>query len=91
MRLDKYLKVARILKKRTLSKELADADRVTINGKVAKPASLVQVGDVLEISFGNKIITIKVLGLAKQASKHDAAALYEIVNERFIEQETANS
>lgn len=87
MRLDKYLKVARILKKRTLSKELADQERVFINGRVAKPSTLVQIGDVLEIHFGNKVITVKVLGIAKQASKNDAANLYEIIEERFITSE----
>ncbi|MGL5541529.1 MAG: RNA-binding S4 domain-containing protein [Erysipelotrichaceae bacterium] len=85
MRIDKYLKVARVLKKRTLSKELADMERVTINGKVAKPASLVGVGDLVEIHFGNKVLTIRVLQLAKQASKNDAANLYEVVSETQLE------
>ncbi len=85
MRIDKYLKVARVLKKRTLSKELADLNRVSINGKVAKPASLVSVGDLVEIQFGNKVLTIKVLQLAKQVSKSDAATLYEVISETQLE------
>lgn len=85
MRVDKFLKVARILKKRTLSKELADQERVLINGKVAKPSSTLAINDEVEIFFGNKVIKIKILGIAKQASKADASNLYEILEERRLE------
>lgn len=85
MRVDKFLKVARILKKRTLSKELADQERVMINGKVAKPSSTLSINDEVEIFFGNKVIKIRILGIAKQASKADASNLYEILEERKIE------
>ena len=60
MRLDKYLKVARILKRRTISKELAENSRVLVNGKVAKPAKEVNIGDVIEIVYGNRVLKVKV-------------------------------
>ena len=58
MRLDKYLKVARILKRRTISKELAENSRVLVNGKVAKPAKEVNIGDVIEIVYGNRVLKV---------------------------------
>ncbi len=84
MRLDKYLKVARILKKRTLSKQLADEQRVLVNGKVAKPAHDVKIGDVLTVQFGNKEVELRILNIVKQANKHDAELLYEIIAEREL-------
>ncbi|MEG0823333.1 MAG: RNA-binding S4 domain-containing protein [Erysipelotrichaceae bacterium] len=85
MRLDKYLKVARILKKRSISKELADTSRVFINGKVAKPSTEVKVNDLIKIVFGYRELTIKVLDIAKQANKNDAALLFEVVDEVIVE------
>lgn len=82
MRLDKYLKVARISKRRSIGKELADNDRILINGKVAKPSSDVKEGDILTIYFGQKELVIKVLMLAKQVNKHDAALMFEILEEK---------
>mgnify|MGYP000031295817 FL=1 len=66
MRLDKYLKTARILKRRTVSKELADNQRVFVNGKVAKPSTEVKVGDIIKVAFGYRELTIRVLMLQKQ-------------------------
>lgn len=82
MRLDKYLKVARISKRRAVGKELADNDRILINGKVAKPSSDVKEGDLVTIFFGQRELTIRVLMLAKQVSKSDAALMFEIVEEK---------
>ena len=82
MRLDKYLKVARISKRRAIGKELADNERVLINGKIAKPSSEVKENDILTIYFGQKELTIKVLMLAKQVSKQQASLMFEVISEK---------
>ena len=76
MRLDKYLKISRIIKRRTVANEAADAGRITVNGKVAKPSSDVKAGDVLEIRFGAKTMRVRVESVAEFAKKEDAAAMY---------------
>lgn len=81
MRIDKYLKISRILKRRPVAKELADNDRLFINGRIAKAASEVEVGDIIKIMFGHRTITIRVLGIQEQASKQDALAMYEVIEE----------
>ena len=86
MRLDKYLKVARISKRRSIGKELADNERVLINGKIAKPSSEVKENDILTIYFGQKELTIKVLMLAKQVSKQQASLMFEVVSEKKKEE-----
>ncbi|MDF9825733.1 ribosomal 50S subunit-recycling heat shock protein [Breznakia sp. PF5-3] len=88
MRLDKYLKVARILKRRSVSKELADQDRVIVNGRKAKPSTDVKYGDIITIFFGNRELTVKVLDTPKQVSKNDATLMFEVVDEKFIEKKT---
>lgn len=87
MRLDKYLKTARILKRRTVSKELADNDRVYVNGKVAKPSTDVKVGDIIKVIFGYRELTVRVLMLQKQVNKNDAALMFEVVDEKLIKKE----
>lgn len=82
MRLDKYLKVSRIIKRRTVSHDLAEADRVLVNGKIAKPGLKLKINDVIELSLGDKIITFKVLNLNEYANKSNASEMYEIINER---------
>ena len=79
MRLDKYLKVSRIIKRRTVAKEAGDGGRVTINGKPAKPASDVKAGDVLEIRFGDKLNRYEVLAVNERAAKAEASAMYRVV------------
>jgi ribosomal 50S subunit-recycling heat shock protein len=81
MRLDKFLKVARIIKRRTLAKEVADSDRITINGRIAKSSSKVEVGDIIEISYGNKLVTFKVTQLLDSTKKEDAKEMFEIIKE----------
>ena len=76
MRLDKFLKVSRIIKRRTVANEAADAGRVTINGKPAKPSAEVKEGDVLEIRFGEKMSRYEVLSVTEHATKAGAAELY---------------
>lgn len=85
MRLDKYLKVARILKRRSVSKDMADSERVYVNGKSAKPAYQVKENDLIEIVFGQKKLTVKVLMIKENVRKEDAEHMYEIVSEEYIE------
>ncbi|HLU22929.1 MAG TPA: RNA-binding S4 domain-containing protein [Bacillaceae bacterium] len=85
MRLDKFLKVSRLIKRRTLAKEVADKGRISINGQQAKASSNVKVGDTLEIRFGQKLVTAKVNELQESTKKEDAANMYEIVKEEKVE------
>lgn len=87
MRLDKYLKTARILKRRTVSKELADQDRVYVNGKIAKPSTDVKVNDIIKVIFGYRELTVRVVMIQKQVSKSDAALMFEVVEEKLIKKE----
>lgn len=84
MRLDKFLKVSRLIKRRTIAKEVADSNRIMINDKVAKPSSIVNIGDIIKIGFGNKLVTIKVVNLLSASKKEDAQNMYEVVNEERI-------
>jgi ribosomal 50S subunit-recycling heat shock protein len=84
MRIDKYLKVSRILKRRTISKELADQDRVLINGKIAKPSSEVKAGDEVELFFGHRRLKVKVLTIEFSVRKADAVSMYEVMEESII-------
>ena len=79
MRLDKYLKVSRIIKRRTVAKEASEGGRVTINGKAAKPSSEVTEGDVLEIRFGEKLARYRILRVAETVRKDDAGLMYELI------------
>ena len=81
MRLDKYLKVSRLIKRRTLAKEVAANERILVNGKPAKPSKEIKPGDKITISFGNKDVTVKVLSLEASTKKADAISLYEFVKE----------
>ena len=81
MRIDKYLKVCRLIKRRTVANEACDSERITINGKTAKPSKEVKIGDIITITYGNRSITVRVLAVADAVKKEDAAALYEIVHE----------
>lgn len=79
MRIDKFLKVSRIVKRRTIAKELAENDRILINGRMAKPATEVAVNDILEITFGQKVLKIRVLELREFVRKDESSMMYEIV------------
>ena len=81
MRLDKYLKVSRIIKRRTVAKEACDGGRVTIGGKVAKAGTEVKAGDVLEIRFGARLGRYRVTDVREVVRKEDAAAMYEVLSE----------
>ena len=71
MRLDKFLKVSRLIKRRTVANEACDSSRVTVNGKIVKPSYTVKVGDELTIMFGTKLITVRVLDLKDTTKKYD--------------------
>ena len=79
MRLDKYLKVSRIIKRKTLANEACDGGRVSINGKIAKAGAEVKEEDVIEIRFGNNLTKIKVTSVAEHVRKEDSKELYELL------------
>ena len=76
MRLDKYLKVSRLIKRRTVANEACDNERVTVNGRVARASYDVKVGDVITIRFGQKALSVEVLSVADNVGKADSAAMY---------------
>lgn len=79
MRLDKYLKISRIIKRRTVANEACDVGRVLVNGKVARASYDVKVGDVIEISFGAKDFKVRVTAVSETVKKDDAQSLYTII------------
>ena len=76
MRLDKYLKVSRLIKRRTVANEACDAGHVSVNGKTAKASQEVRVGDVIDIRFGAKTLSVQVESVSEHTTKTDAAAMY---------------
>ena len=76
MRLDKYLKVSRLIKRRTVANEACDNTRVTVNGRPAKASYDVKVGDQISIAFGTRTVTVEVLAVAESVRKDDASAMY---------------
>ena len=76
MRLDKYLKVSRLIKRRTVANEACDNERVSVNGRVARASYDVKVGDVITIRFGQKALSVEVVSVADNVGKADAAAMY---------------
>lgn len=79
MRIDKYLKVSRLIKRRTVANEVADAGRILVNGKPAKASYAVKEGDVIEITFGNKPVKVRVLSTLSPAGKDVAREMYEVI------------
>lgn len=77
MRLDKYLKVSRLIKRRTVANEACDNERVSVNGKPARASYEVKVGDVLELHFGERVVKVQVASVAEYAPKDAAAAMYQ--------------
>ncbi len=84
MRLDKYLKVSRLIKRRTLAKEASEAERVLVNGLAAKPSKDVNIGDTIKIKYGRKIIEVKVISLSESTKKVDANLMYELIAENEV-------
>ena len=79
VRIDKYLKVSRLIKRRTVANEACDGGRVTINGKVAKPGSEVKAGDILELRFGERLLKVRVEDIKEHVMKNDAALMYTVL------------
>ena len=79
MRLDKFLKVSRIIKRRTVANEACDQGRVTVNGKIARASYDVKVGDVLELKFGEKVSKMEVLNVVEHVGKDGASELYRVL------------
>ncbi|MBU3075302.1 RNA-binding S4 domain-containing protein [Clostridium estertheticum] len=80
MRLDKYLKVSRIIKRRTIAKEACASGRVSINDKVAKAGTVVSEGDIIEIKFANQILRAKVINISEHVTKESAKEMYEMIS-----------
>ena len=81
MRIDKFLKNSRLIKRRSVAKEACDQQRVSVNGKAAKAGTEVKIGDLIHIEFGNSSLTARVKELKETCRKEDAAEMYEIVEE----------
>lgn len=79
MRLDKFLKVSRIIKRRTVANEACDQGRVSVNGRVAKASVDVKAGDIIEIKFGEKLFKAEIVNVAEHVLKNDAADLYKVI------------
>lgn len=80
MRLDKYLKVSRIIKRRTVAKEACEGGRVSINAKIAKPGTEVKEGDIIEIKYANKSLKAKIINIAEHVTKENAQGMYDIIS-----------
>ena len=85
MRLDKFLKVTRIIKRRTIANELADRDIFKINGRIAKPSSAVKPGDILELPLGRHKLTVEVLEIKEYAKKEEVDSMYKVIKDETIE------
>jgi len=81
MRLDKYLKVSRIIKRRTVANDACDTEHVTVNGKRAKASYDVKENDIIEITFGERTLKVRVLDVKEHVGKADASSLYEVIEE----------
>ncbi len=80
MRLDKYLKLSRIIKRRTVAKDACEQGRVEVNGKVAKPGLELKTGDEIQITFGNNVLKVRVVSMPETVRKDDAQDMYEVIS-----------
>lgn len=81
MRIDKFLKVSRLIKRRTVAKDVSEQGRVWLNGREAKPSARVKIGDELAIQFGQKLVTVRIERISESARKEEAGEMYTIVKE----------
>ena len=81
MRLDKFLKVSRLIKRRTVANDACDSERISVNGKAAKASYNVKIGDLITVSFGTKEVTVRVLEIKDTTKKSECAGMYEVVSE----------
>lgn len=86
MRLDKFLKISRLIKRRTVAKSVADQGRIKVNGRVAKSGTNVDVGDEIQIEFGNKIVTVRVDALKESTKKADAKEMFTLLHQEQREE-----
>ncbi|UQZ34241.1 hypothetical protein C2I18_12285 [Paenibacillus sp. PK3_47] len=84
MRLDKFLKVSRLIKRRTVAKDVSEQGRVLINGRESKPSSTVKIGDEITVQFGQKLVTVKVEKLVETTRKDEAAGMYTLLREEPV-------
>ena len=84
MRVDKFLKISRILKRRTISKELAHHQRIKINDRIVKPSDEVKIGDILEVQYGSRILGVRILSIQEKVKKETAMEMYEVVFEKRL-------
>ncbi|MDE7057055.1 MAG: RNA-binding S4 domain-containing protein [Lactobacillus sp.] len=80
MRIDKFLKVSRLVKRRTVAKEMADQGRIEVNGRVVKSSYDVKLGDVIEVGYGTRVVKAKVINIRETTKKAEASELYELVD-----------
>ena len=80
MRLDKYLKVSRLIKRRTVANEACDNGRISVNGKIAKASYDVKIGDIMEVNLGSRPLKVRILNVAETVRKEDASALFEVID-----------
>lgn len=85
LRLDKFLKVSRLVKRRTVAKEMSDKGRILVNGLVAKAGTNIEIDDELAIQFGQKLVTVKVNAIKETVKKEEADSMYTVVSEKRIE------
>lgn len=81
MRLDKFLKVSRLIKRRTVANEACDSERISVNGRAAKASYDVKIGDKITVTFGNRSVTVRVLEIKDTTKKSEASGMYEIISE----------
>lgn len=84
MRIDKFLKISRVIKRRTVAQEACDGGRIEINGKTAKPSKEVRVGDVVTVTFGNRAMSFEVLSVDERQTKQSADTMYRICDENQV-------
>jgi len=87
MRLDKFLKVSRLIKRRTVAKDVSDQGRVLLNGREAKPSATVKVGDELEVQFGQRTLTVRIERLSESTRKEDVEGMYSVLKEEVRKRE----
>ena len=81
MRLDKYLKVSRLIKRRTVANDACDSQRITVNGRVQKASYDVKLGDEISVAFGSKSVTVRVLDIRETTKKSESVGMYEVISE----------
>ncbi len=81
MRIDKYLKVSRLIKRRTVASDACDGEHIAVNGKVVKPSYQVKIGDEIEIRFGQRTLTVRVLSTVEHIGKAEASSMFEVISQ----------